>query len=161
MQDNADLQHKLRLRSQALGDHRPALVIDAYAGEGVITGMLWRHVAKRVVCIEQSAAKAQRIASHARVEVVVGDNREQLALVAAAEVIDCDAYGLVMPYIERVARHARPGTLVVFTDGTPVKARKVVCAEREFWARAGVLLRDLHVETGASGSTFYGYGWLR
>lgn len=158
MQDNADLQHKLRLRSEALGDCRPGLVLDAFAGEGTITRMLWRHVASRVICIERSAAKAQRIEG---AEVVVGDNRQHLALAAGAEVIDCDAYGLAMPFIERVASCAPSGALVVFTDGTPVKARKVPAAKREFWEAAHRLLRGLRVETGASGNTFYGYGWLR
>lgn len=158
MQDNADLQHKLRLRSEALGDCRPGLVLDAFAGEGTITRMLWRHVANRVICIEQSAAKARCVEG---AEVVVGDNRQHLALAAGAEVIDCDAYGLVMPFIERIAPHAASGALVVFTDGTPVKARKVPAAKREFWVTAERLLRGLRVELGASGNTFYGYGWLR
>lgn len=158
MQDNADLQHKLMLRSEALGDKRPALVLDAYAGEGVMTRMLWRHVADRVVCIEQSAAKARKIEG---AEVIVGDNCEQLALAAEADVIDCDAYGLVMPFIERLARYAQPGTLIVFTDGTPVKAKKVASARRVFHEEAERLLYGLVVNESASGTTYYGYGWLK
>ena len=61
MQDNADLQHKLRLRSEALGECCPGLVLDAFAGEGTITRMLWRHVATGVIRIEQMAAKARCI----------------------------------------------------------------------------------------------------
>lgn len=159
MQDNADLQHKLRLRSRALGYLRPALVLDAFAGEGVITRMLWRHVSQRVICIEQSADKAAKIPSG--IDVVVGNNRDYPSLAESADVIDCDAYGLVMPYIELLVEHARPGALVVFTDGTPVKARKVFSAEREFREAAERLLSGLHVELGASGTTYYGYGWVR
>ncbi|WP_299314218.1 hypothetical protein [uncultured Halomonas sp.] len=161
MQDNADLQHKLRLRSRALGNARPRLVLDAFAGEGVITRMLWRHVAGRVICIEKQAGKARCLALGDSVEVVVGDNAQHAALAAEADVIDCDAYGLAMPFIERVAAYARPGALVVFTDGTPVKARKVFSAEREFRQAAERMLRGLHVERAASGTTYYGYGWLR
>ena len=80
--------------------------------------MLWRHVATRVICIEQMAAKARCIEG---AEVVVGDNRDHLALAAGADVIDCDAYGLSMPFIEgRLPADAPSGALVVFTDGTPV-----------------------------------------
>lgn len=158
MQDNADLQHKLRLRSEALGECCPGLVLDAFAGEGTITRMLWRHVATRVICIEQMAAKARCIEG---AEVVVGDNRDHLALAAGADVIDCDAYGLSMPFIERLSAHAPSGALVVFTDGTPVKSRKVPSATRCFWVDAERLLNGLKVELASSGNTYYGYGWLK
>lgn len=161
MQDNSDLQHKLRIRQKALAGSRPQLVVDAYAGQGVIAGMFWRHLADRVICIEKNGKKAGCIKHGGNVGVVCGDNRDYLDICQKADVVDCDAYGLVMPYIKLLRSWAKPGTLIVFTDGSPTKKHKVCMAENMFYSEIKNLLSGWHIEKNAGETAFYGYGYLK
>lgn len=156
MQDNSDLRHKIDLRHRALAalGRRPGLVLELFAGEGTLTRLLWRHAADRVVAVERDRQKALRIAG---AEVIVDDNAVALHLAAEADLIDCDAYGLVMPLVERLPA----GKLVVFTDGTPEKARKVWRAHVDFNNACNRLLRDVTIERSQAGNAFYGFGWTR
>lgn len=156
MQDNSDIQHKLNIRHRALKalGFRPSCVLDMYAGEGEITRLLWRHAADKVVCIERDPTKAARIEG---ATVIVGDNSNYTSMAADADLIDCDAYGLVMPIVDLLPS----GKLVVFTDGTPEKARKVWSANKEFYSSLSSLLSDAVVERSIAGNAFYGYGWRK
>lgn len=159
MQDHSDLYQKIALRDAAMGQSSPRHVLDCYAGEGVIAGMLWLSRAASVTCIERNPAKAARIDPRAR--VIVGDNRDHVSIAADADVIDCDAHGLVTPLIERIAGLARPGTLVIFTDGSPSAAKRWRAAERSSRRKLTDLLTDLHIETSPAGTALYGYGWTK
>lgn len=151
MYDNADLSYKLEIRQRAveLLGRRPRLIIDAYSGTGVIANMFWRANADEVICIEKSAPQARLNP----MQVIVGNNNDYTHLFADADIIDCDAYGLVMPLIEKIPS----GKVVVFTDGTPEKARKVYTAWQEFKKDFDRLLIGEYKISGAS-NAIYGYG---
>lgn len=152
MQDNADLAQKIAIRQKALAllGCKPRLVIDAYSGEGVIAKMLWSVVADQLICIELDAKKAKLNPF----DVLIGDNNNFVELFFDADVIDCDAYGLVMPLIEKIPS----GKLVVFTDGTPEKARKVFSAYRDFRNNFNRLLHSGEFIQSEAGNVIYGYG---
>lgn len=158
MQDHSDIYRKIMLRAAAIGTRRPRRVLDCYAGEGVIATLFWLARADDVICIERDAEKAARIDSRAR--VIVGDNRDHIDIAADADVIDCDAHGLVSPQIERLAGVARPGTLIIFTDGSPSAKRWRGATASAHRTLARVLDR-LHIEPAISGTALYGYGWTR
>ena len=51
--------------------------------------------------------------------------------------------------------------LVVFTDGTPTKQKRVFNADNQFWLNVKLSLRDYVIEKSISGNAYYGYGWTK
>lgn len=158
MQDNADIAHKINIRHRALSmlNQKPNLVIDAYAGSGVVSSMLWSTVSKKVICIEKDKNKLNKI-NKENIEKINGDNRQYIHLMNDADIIDCDAYGLVMPFIKLLPKNK----LIVFTDGTPTKQKKVFNADKIFWHNVNLLLRDYVIEKSISSNAYYGVGWTK
>lgn len=152
MYDNADLEKKIEVRQKSLDllGYRPRLVIDAYSGEGVIANLFWRANADKVICIEKSKTKAEL---NPMSDVIIDDNINHIHLFSEADIIDCDAYGLSMPLIEKIPT----GKIVVFTDGTPEKARKVYNAWRDFGRDFDRLLVGKYYVSD-SANVIYGYG---
>lgn len=159
MDDNSDFATKILMRQRALAYRPIRLVVDYFAGEGLITSRLWRHISERVICIERDKNKAMRIKGD-NIQVIAGDNSDHIGIAKDADIIDCDAYGLVMPFIERIrASGAKP--FVFFTDGTPEKQRKVRNADSEFMRKLRANLIDFHFEKSLGGNAYYGYGRIR
>jgi len=161
MQDNSDLLKKLALRNAVIKKHRSAInmVADCYAGEGVITSMLWQHVAKQVICIDRNRRKLNKI-QVPQIKTLCGNNMDFIDDIAHCDLFDCDAYGLVMPFIQTLADRVSQ-KWVVFTDGTPEKGRKVYSAFKQFDAQCQQLFSEWHVEMSAGGNAYYGYGLLK
>lgn len=158
MQDNADISHKINIRHRALSmlNKRPKLIIDAYSGEGVISRLLWQSVADKVICIDKDKSKLSKININ-NSQVIHGDNRQYIHLMNDADIIDCDSYGLVMPFIGLLPKNK----IVVFTDGTPTKQKRVFNAEKRFWQDVNLLLRDYVIEKSISDNAYYGFGWTK
>lgn len=159
MDDNSDFAAKILMRQRALVYRPIRLVVDYYAGEGLITLRLWRHIAQRVICIERDEKKARRIKAE-NVQVIVGNNTDYVCLAKDADIIDCDAYGLVMPFIERV-RLSGATPFAFFTDGTPEKQRKVHRAYADFAQKLSENLIDFYFEKSLGGNAYYGYGRIK
>jgi len=161
MQDNSDLQAKIMLRSRFI-DRLPQgfTVVDFFAGEGVLAQTFWLHNAGRVICVEKDASKAAAVTAP-MIDVIVADNRSVIDLAAGADVIDCDAYGLVMPFIRLLAGAGCSGKRVFFTDGTPHKARRVVSAHRDFKRDCGELMTDLELVLNKDAGVYYGTGVIK
>lgn len=163
MQNHADFSRKLLLRSSVAGAMRPRFVADCFAGDGALTAALWAGIADRVLCIERNPecrpALDALAARHGTIDVVIAHNQTQIQRIIAADVVDCDAYGLALPFIESlIAAGLRAGTLVFFTDGTPAKALRVKNAQRAFDETAERLFTTYHVEKSQGGLALYGYG---
>lgn len=154
MQDNESLALKLEVRNAALKHlgKKPNLVLDMFAGEGVISKMLWCGISDHVICIEKDAKKASKITNKA--QVIIGDNSESINLAENAEIIDCDAYGMVMDLIKKLPKNK----IVVFTDGTPMKAKRIFNAEMEFQKNLKLLFSHVFVKKNLSGTAYYGWG---
>jgi tRNA G26 N,N-dimethylase Trm1 len=161
MQDNSDLFAKIAIRQKAIRIYSRPLsrVADCYAGEGVITQMLWSGIAKAVLCIDKDSAKISKITAN-NVIKKIGDNVQFLTDISECDIIDCDAYGLVMPFINQLAPLCA-GKIVVFTDGTPEKGRKVYSAFKAFNADCKRLFAEYSVELSNGGNAYYGYGILK
>lgn len=161
MQDNSDLQAKIKLRSRFIDDLPVGFtVVDCFAGQGVLAQTYWRHNAGKVICIEKNPMKAAAIKAPG-IEVIVSDNRRRLDLIDCADVIDCDAYGLVMPFIRLLSVSGGGGKRVFFTDGTPHKARKVASAYRQFMQDCEELFINVEYELNRDGGVYYGTGVIR
>lgn len=158
MQDNADIAHKIDIRHRALSvlNAELKLVVDAYCGEGVISRLLWQSVCEKIICIDKDKNKLSKININ-KSQVIHGDNRKYIHMMNDADIIDCDAYGLVMPFIELLPKNK----LVVFTDGTPTKQKRVFNADNQFWLNVKLSLRDYVIEKSISGNAYYGYGWTK
>lgn len=130
MQDNSDLQVKLMLRNRAFEFYDVInTVIDYYAGQCVIANMLWSNIANNVTCIDKTTLKEP---VNKNINRIVGDNKNYLDLSKTINVIDCDAYGLVMPFIKEIVGISEVSKLIFFTDGTPTRQKRFKCATREF-----------------------------
>lgn len=136
---------------KALG-RRPALVLDMFAGEGLMTQMLWSVAADKVICIEKDGEKAAKISGAS--QVIVGDNADFLHLAEHADIIDCDAYGLVMPLIKRLPI----GKLVVFTDGTLYAKTRNHSLYARFTKDTKRLFRHCEYAESGGGTAYYGWG---
>lgn len=152
MQDNADLSQKIKIRQDAISllGRKPKKVIDAFSGEGVIAKMLWSVVADEVICIEKDVAKAKKNP----LNPIISDNMSCADLMIGADIVDCDAYGLSMPLIELVPS----GVVIVFTDGTPHKARNVYSAHKRFKQDFERLLKDGYFILSEASNVYYGIG---
>lgn len=153
MMDNSDLMSKIAVRHEALKrlGRKPALVLDMFAGEGGMTHSVWNVAADRVICIEKDADKAAKIQ---RAEVIVGDNRDHLHLADDACIIDCDAYGLVMPLIKRLPS----GKMVVFTDGTAYAKKKNASLGFRFERDLRTVFSEYECELSGGETVCYGWG---
>ena len=153
MNDNESLMLKIQIRNKALKyfGGRPNLVLDMFAGECVITKMLWRGISNHVICIEKDEKKPTKVDG---VDLIIGDNRDYIDLAYDADIIDCDAYGLVLGLIEKLPSKK----VVVFTDGTPVKSRKVFNAEIEFHKKLKEIFSFHEVIKNPSETAYYGWG---
>lgn len=164
MQNHADFARKLLLRSSVAGAMRPRFVADCFAGDGALTAALWAGIADRVLCIERNPecrpALDALAARHGTIDVVIARNQTQIQRIIAADVVDCDAYGLALPFIESlIAAGLRAGTLVFFTDGThagksAASEKRTACIRRN--SRTPVHDPSCRKITG--GLALYGYG---
>lgn len=114
MADNSDLRQKIAIRHAALKHlgRKPEVVLEYFAGEGVMTRLVWAAAARIVISVEKNGDKSALI--NGASTVITGDNNDYIHLANDACIIDCDAYGLVMPFISKLPSNK----LVVFTDGT-------------------------------------------
>ncbi len=128
MQDNSDFQDKIMLRNKVF-EYFTTIdnVIDFYSGQCVISNKLWSNISKTVTCIDK---KQQTGEINGNITRIVGDNNNYINL--SSNVIDCDAYGLVMPFIKKIIKNNDDHKVIFFTDGTPSRQRKFKNAEKEF-----------------------------
>lgn len=153
MLDNSDFASKIAIRHKSLQklSRKPSLVLDAFAGEGVIAEMLWSVVADEVICIEKERSKAEKITA---AKVIIGDNRDYIHLADDACLIDCDAYGLVMPYIKLLPKNK----LVVFTDGTAYAKQRNASLGFYFERDLRAVFSEYEYVLSAGKTAYYGWG---
>lgn len=128
------------------------LVADCFAGEGEISKLFWKANANHVLCIEINKRKAERLPDC--FDVICDDNRNCIAEISKADIIDCDAYGIVSDFINLLPKNK----MVVFTNGTPLKAKKVYTAERGFREFLAQRFSESYVLLGSNKTVYYGWG---
>lgn len=118
MIDNSDLQQKLNVRKKGLVLlPNPSLIVDMYAGEGHISRALWSKFNARLICIEKEWEKVSKIDFPS--EIICDDNRKHIELAAKADIVDLDAYGLVMKNVQDVLNANDKTQLLFFTEANP------------------------------------------
>lgn len=160
MQDNSDFSKKISIRHFVLSKHdKIDNVADCYAGCGIITKSLWQHVASHVFCIEKNITKLSQI-DCCNVTKIHANNFDCINIIANCEIFDCDAYGLAMPFVKEIAKSVNK-KWVVFSDGTPEKARKVYSAFKQFNDNCKSVFSEFYYEQSSAGNAYYGYGLLK
>lgn len=154
MADNSDLRQKIAIRHAALKHlgRKPEVVLEYFAGEGVMTNMLWSAVASAVISIEKDGNKAALIKGAST--VITGDNNNYIHLANDACIIDCDAYGLVMPFISKLPSNK----LVVFTDGTLYAGTKNYSLIKKLKDDLENIFSISEVIESFGGTAYYGWG---
>lgn len=121
--DHSDYQSKIFVRQKGLALIKPPYrVIELYAGAGVLTQNLWLKVADEVLSIEREPDKFKL--SHPNLTTITENCTYHIDKIANYNVIDCDAYGLVLPVLLKCIDHANPGSIIFFTEFNPIRYKK-------------------------------------
>ena len=155
MNDNSDIHSKILLRNKVFEDlDSIERVLDYYCGQCNIANMFWSKVANKVICID----KKKQINDIAKnINRIIGDNNSYIYMSKNETVIDCDAYGIVMPFIKKIANISNVPKIVFFTDGTPTKSIRMKNADNEF--KRGIDLINPYFckyEKNMIGTAYYG-----
>ena len=155
VRDNSDFQDKILLRNRVFDYFEEIpLVIDFYSGDCVIAKKLWANISIKVICIDK---KKQIEAIPGNIERMVADNAGKISLSNTCNVIDCDAYGLVMPFISKIIKGSTCDKVIFFTDGTPTRHRRFKSAKKEFYKMIDDINPDEFIcNMNMNKSAFYG-----
>ncbi len=151
MIDNSDIKQKLDLRKRGMSlVPTPSFIVDMYAGEGHISDSIWRHYDCSLILIEKEQSKADKIKFG---EVIVGDNRNYLDKTKLANVVDCDAYGLVFKLIKDIIAFSETHKIIFFTESNPFSKSiyKAIDSILELKPKA------FWIEKSNNSSVYYGY----
>lgn len=125
MIDNSNINQKIAIRQKGLSLLKSSQfdVLDMYAGVGIITNTFWAKVAKNVYCCEKENGKF--ISNAENVILFEGDNSEKIHISEHFEVIDLDAYGLVLKKIKDISKIKQTKErLIFFTEFNPIAYKK-------------------------------------
>jgi len=115
--DNSDIRQKLLVRQKGLTLlPNPKLIVDMYAGNGTISNLLWSHLNAKLICIEKEQDKISNIDF---CETICGNNVDYIELTKDADVVDMDAYRLVMKPLKQVLEASTKTKLIFFTESNP------------------------------------------
>lgn len=118
--DNSDFRLKLDVRQKGLSlIQAPYNVLELYAGTGMLTNQLWAKVADRVLSIEREPNKFN--SQFDNVIAITDHNASHIDKAKYFNVIDCDAYGMVLPVVMKCIDAAKENSIVFFTEFNPVR----------------------------------------
>ena len=116
--DNSDFNQKIAIRQKGLKLlPNPVLVVDFYAGEGHLSRSLWSKLNANLTCIEKEQWKVDKIDFDCK--KICDDNRNHIALASKADIVDLDAYGLVLKNLRDVLNASTKTQLIFFTESNP------------------------------------------
>lgn len=116
--DNSDFNQKLNVRQKGLILlPNPASIVDMYAGEGHISRSLWSKLNARLTCIEKEQFKSDKIDFDC--VNICDDNRNHLNIAANSDIVDLDAYGLVLKTLKDILDISNKTQLIFFTESNP------------------------------------------
>lgn len=154
MADNSDLRQKVAIRHAALKHlgRKPEVVLEYFAGEGVMTSLVWSVAASAVISVEKDGNKSALIKGAST--IITGDNNNYIHLANDACIIDCDAYGLVMPFISRLPSNK----LVVFTDGSLERSKFIRKELVVFRKSLDSIFQHFEYVENDTDTAYYGWG---
>lgn len=153
--DNSDFRQKILVRQKGLALlPSPLKIVDMYAGEGNISRYLWSKMSVDLTCIEKDPDKVKNIDF---AKTICDDNMNHLALTSDADIVDMDAYRLVLKPIREVLNASVTTKLIFFTESNPFSKHIFATIEE-------ILKMDITsfwIEKCNSSSVFYGYIYKR
>ena len=150
--DNSDLNQKIAIRQKGLKLlPDPKSIVDMYAGEGHMSRLLWSKLNARLTCIEKEQRKINKIDFDC--VKICDDNRNHIELASKSDIIDLDAYGLVMKNMRDILESNNKKQLIYFTESNPfskymskVVEELITLDVTAFW-----------IEKSNQSNVFYGY----
>jgi hypothetical protein len=116
--DNSDFNQKIAVRQKGLKLlSKPISIIDFYAGEGHLSRSFWSKLNAKLTCIEKEQWKVDKIDFDCI--KICDDNINYIELAATADIVDLDAYGLVMKNIRDILNASSKTQLLFFTESNP------------------------------------------
>ena len=116
--DNSDFNQKIKVRQKGLVLlPNPKTIVDMYAGEGHLSRNFWSKLNAELTCIEKEQWKIDKIDFDCT--KISSDNRKHIKLAATADIVDLDAYGLVMKNIQDILNTSSKTQLLFFTESNP------------------------------------------
>jgi 16S rRNA G966 N2-methylase RsmD len=149
--DNSDIQQKIMIRQKGLLLlPNPKKIVDMYAGNGHISRILWSKICNNLICIEKESEKTVNIDF---AKVIVGNNLEYIDLTKDADIVDMDAYRLVMKPLKEVLKVSITTKLIFFTESNPFS--KHIFATIEEILKLNIT--SFWIEKCNSSNVFYGF----
>lgn len=150
--DNSDFNQKLRIRQKGLALFpNPVSILDFYAGEGHLSRSLWSKLNAKLTCIEKEQWKVDRLDFDCI--KICDDNANHIDLALKSDVVDLDAYGLVMQNLKEIVTKGKSPQLVFFTESNPFSRQMIKVVEQiiswdvtSFW-----------IEKSNQSNVFYGF----
>lgn len=116
--DNSDFKQKIQVRKKGLKLFpRPESIVDMYAGEGFISKCLWSKLNADLTCIDKEQWKLNSI--DIKCCKICDDNRNHIKLASECDIVDLDAYGLVMRNLSQILKISNKTQLIFFTESNP------------------------------------------
>lgn len=116
--DNSDFNQKIAIRQKGLKLlPNPKTIVDMYAGEGHLSRSLWSKLGANLTCIEKEQCKIDKLDFDCI--KICDDNRNHIELASKADIIDLDAYGLVMKNLKDILNTNKKTQLIFFTESNP------------------------------------------
>lgn len=116
--DNSDFNQKIKVRQKGLALlPNPSTIVDMYAGEGHISRSFWSKLNAELTCIDKEQWKIDLIDFDC--VKICDDNRNHIGLASNADIVDLDAYGLVMKNIKDILSASKKTQLIFFTESNP------------------------------------------
>lgn len=149
--DNSDIYQKIMVRQKGLLLlPNPKKIVDMYAGNGHISRILWSKLCNDLICIEKEKEKAINIDF---TKTIIGNNLDYIELTRDADIVDMDAYKLVMNPLKKVLSASVTTKLIFFTESNPFSKHIFTTIEE-------ILKMDITsfwIEKCKSSNLFYGY----
>lgn len=149
--DNSDIRQKIMVRQKGLSLlPNPKKIVDMYAGNGHISRNLWNKFNCDLTLIEKEESKLSTIEFGNK---ICGDNMDYIHLTTDADIVDMDAYRLVMKPLKEVLKASEKTKLIFFTESNPFS--KSIYATIEEILKLNIT--SFWIEKCNSSNVFYGF----
>lgn len=122
--DAINLREKIAWRNKLFSLVKPPYhVVEYFTGYGHVTEGFWAKTAATVDCFELDDKKVtelhRKFGSNPNISITHADAFDHLDACADIEVVDCDAYGIVIDMMAEILKNSQTERKVIFfTDGT-------------------------------------------
>lgn len=131
-------------------------VCDMYCGSMEITKRLWSNISNLVIAFDK---KEIDVPFPDNVIYKQSDSRNPnaISLTRYVNVIDCDAYGIVIPHIKAILDESQVDKIIFFTDGTPTKNMSLTSVINFEHEVLSLNPDDYKIELSDKATAYYGW----